>query len=270
MVAPPGLIALHTSQGEEAGESRRCPVPAPMKIESLAEGAVAADRASLSDTPQGWRDELWALMAGAVDGVLRVYYNIIEFTDDPDCVLRIGRTEAARRVLLSDGTEICAGETIGTIHFWNEQLPPFSPSGPDVHWAVEMQRRVSRSFAALARFVETHAVWRGVKAFRGEAALSSRVGNIQLRRVAHHYGLEPVPVPNSVLRQLHDLGECFSAWGLTRAYNPRALSRQRFFRPYQELWISRTTLIARHGAHTAVREKGIPGNHEGLGPCPRF
>jgi hypothetical protein len=241
-----------------------------MKIEPLAEEPVPPDRASSSDSTQGWRDELWALMAGAVDGVLRVYYNIIEFTDDPDCVFRIGRTEATRRVLLSDGTEICAGETIGTIHFWNEQLPPFSPSGPDVHWAVEMQRRVSRSFAALARFVQAHTVWEEVRAFRGEAALSSRIGNVQLQRVAHHYGLEPVPVPNSVLRQLHDLGECFSAWGLARAYNPRALSRQRFFRPYQELWISRTVLIARHGAYAAVCEKPTPGSREELRPCPRL
>lgn len=189
---------------------------------------------------------MWAAVIGMVDGALRSYYHIVEFTDDPACVFRIGRTQAVRALMLSDGTEIRMNETIGTLHFWNEHLPPFSRSGPDIHWAVEMRKRVRRSFAELARFIETDADWREIRAFRGEAALSSRLGEVQLRRVARNYGLERVPVTPSILRQLHEFGECFSAWGLARAYNPTALSRQRFFRRYQELWISRASLVARY------------------------
>ncbi|HEX3881077.1 MAG TPA: hypothetical protein VHW66_00315 [Stellaceae bacterium] len=198
----------------------------------------------------GWRDELWALFMGVLDGALRSYYDIVEFTDDPTCVFRVGRVEAERAVRLSDGIHIRAGETIGTLHFWNEQLPPFPRSGgPRLCWAVDMQRRVARSLGMLAQFVESDPRWRDVRAFRGEAALSSRIGETQLRRVAHRYGFERIAAPPSVLRQLHQLGECFSAWGLTRAYNCAALPRQRFFRRYQEVWISRATLIARHAGN---------------------
>lgn len=218
-----------------------------MSISILPDGEPAPNAPVSSVASRGWRDELWAAVVAALDGALRSYYDIVEFSDDPNCVLRIGRSTAERPVMLSDGTEIGIGEPIGTLHFWNEQLPPFPPSGPEMRWAAEMHRRVVCSFAELARFIEYAADWNDVLGFRGEAALSSRIGDAQLRRVTHHFGLEPIGAPHSVLRQLHEFGECFSAWGLTRVYNPAALSRQRFFRRYQELWISRTSLIARYG-----------------------
>jgi hypothetical protein len=214
---------------------------------------------------RGWRDELWTVLIGALDRALRSHYNIIEFVDDPTCVLRIGRAVAERPVLLSDGIQIRAGETIGTLHFWNEHLLPFARAeGPCVHWAIDMHRRVSCSFAMLADFVESDPDWRDVRAFRGEAALSSRIGDTQLRRVAHHYGLEHIAAPQSVLRQLHELGECFSAWGLTRAYNSAALPRQRFFRRHQEIWISRAALVA-HPAARSEREGRARGE---VARCP--
>ncbi|HWD59414.1 MAG TPA: hypothetical protein VG308_14100 [Stellaceae bacterium] len=193
------------------------------------------------------------ILVGAWDGVLRSCYSVTQFTDDPRCVLRIGRGSTRHGVRFADGSEIHAGETIGTLHFWNEQLPPFSRGGPDLRWAATMHRRVLHSLRELARFVETDPDWRDIRAFRGEAALSSRLGAVQLRRVIEQYGFECAGEPASWLRQLHDLGECFTARALTRAYNPNALPRQRFFRPYHDLWLSRATLIARHGARRRGR-----------------
>jgi hypothetical protein len=231
------------------------------KATFLAGGPLAPSAAPRSNTREGWRDELWATIVGTVDHALRSYYNIVEFSRDPDCVLRLGRMLAKRRVMLSDGTEIRPGEPIGTIHFWNEHLPPFSRTGPDVRWAVEMHRRLLRSFAGLARFIQREADFRDVRAFRGEAAFSSRALDPQLRRVARHYGLERVPADPSLLRQLHEMGECFSAWALARVHNPAVLSRQRFFRHYHELWISRGVLIARYDQRNSA---GRGGGHPQL------
>jgi hypothetical protein len=214
---------------------------------------------SAEDAPppssQSWRDEAWAILIGALDGALRSYYGVAGFTDDPACVLRIGRSRACERIELADGTAIHVGETIGAIHFWNEQLPVFSRSGPDLRWAVVMHRRVTHSLRCLAAFVEANDDWREMRAFCAEAALSSRIGDRQLRRVVQRYGFECVARTPSVLRQMHDIGECFTAWGLTRVYNPAALAHQRFFRPYHDLWISRATLIERFGHPRRVRAR---------------
>lgn len=218
--------------------------------------------------PQGWRDEIWTILIGALDGMLRSCYSVAQFTDDPRCVLRIGQGQARHNLLFADGTVVGAGETIGTLHFWNEQLPAFSRSGPDLRWAVIMRRRLAYSLRALARFAESDPVWCGIDAFRAEAALSSRIGDRQLCRVTRRYGFECIDEPITWLRHLHDLGECFSAWGLARAYNPAALTHQRFFRSYHDLWISRTTLIARYGPGRDVGGRAMPAGGE-RAPCLR-
>lgn len=218
-----------------------------MASEVLTEAPVRDVHPGAGGSPQGWRDEVWARLVGALDGVLRSCYSVIQFSDDPRCVLRIGQSQARHDLLFADGTAIGVGETIGTLHFWNEQLPPFSLSGPDVRWAVVMRRRVVHSLRALAQFVETDPAWCGIKAFRAEAALSSRIGDKQLQRVTRRYGFECIDEPASWQRHLHELGECFSAWGLARVYNPAALAHQRFFRPYHDLWVTHATLIARYG-----------------------
>jgi hypothetical protein len=220
-----------------------------MATEALADRSAAPAEHTAPNPAQGWRDDIWAMVVGALDAILRSCYGVTEFTDNRQCVLRLGQSQAKAPVLLADGTAISAGETVGTVHFWNEQLPPFSRSGPDLRWAVVMRQRVVRSLEELACFIEEDAGWRGVQAFRAEAALSSRIGNAQLRRVAQRYGFECVTGEASWLRHVHDLGECFSAWGLARAYNPAALPRQRFFRNYHDLWISRYALIERYGRH---------------------
>jgi hypothetical protein len=193
------------------------------------------------------RPELWAQLVGGFDAALRRWYSIEEFTDDPVCILRLGMGAARESVRLGGGmpssTEIREGEPIGTLHLWNEHLPRYVSGGPDINWASEIRRRAVRSLQLLAAFVERDPHWQEVRAFQGEATLSSRLGALQLNRVASRYGFELVDTECSFARQLHQLGDSFCRWGLTSAYNPAALARQRFFRPYHELWIPRTALV---------------------------
>jgi hypothetical protein len=245
-----GRFSLADGSGADVGEFRR-PSPGPRAVppKTPTTPPRAEIRSSVAKPPvQGWRDEFWTMLVGALDGVLRSCYSVVQFTDDPRCVFRIGQGQARHDLLFADGTVIDAGETIGTLHFWNEQLPPFSLSGPDLRWAVIMHRRVVYSLRALTQFLEIDPVWCGISAFRAEAALSSRIGDKQLERVTRRYGFECIDEPVSWQRHLHELGECCSAWGLARAYNPVALTHQRFFRPYHDLWLTRATLIARYGS----------------------
>jgi hypothetical protein len=201
---------------------------------------------ALGSASTTWPDELWAGSVGWFDAILRSYYGVYEFIEDPACVFRVGLGQARTPVGLSDGTRIEVGEIVGTLHFWNEQLPRYSESGPDLRWACAIRDQVRYSLRALAEYVETEEMWREIRAFRGEAALSARLGAAQVRRVAERYGFERVPTKLSTLRRLHALGENFALWGLTRAFNPAALPRQPFLRERHALWISRTTLRLRY------------------------
>jgi hypothetical protein len=222
-------------------------------------GVLPAEPAGGTD-PERWRDDLWVAVVGSIDAVLRSYYDIVEYTDDPRCIFRLGLSPARAPLVLADGTTVQTGEPVGTLHFWNEHLPRYRSGGPELHWAAEMRRRLQLSLRALAGFVEMQRDWREVRAFRGEAALSSRRGTPQLARLARRYGFERIPFEPSLARRLHMLGECAIAWGLARAFNPAALSRQHFFRPHHALWISRTALLRLHArpargiAHFAADE----------------
>ena len=206
-------------------------------------GVVSA----LGSTSASWPDELWTGSVSLFDSIIRTYYGVYEFTDDPACILRVGLSQARAPVSLSDGTRIELGELVGTLHWWNEHLPRYSLKGPDLRWACAMRHQVLHSLRSLADYVENDTAWREIRALRGEAALSTRLGRLQVQRVTGRYGFERVPTDFSVLRRLHALGEGFTLWSLTRAFNPAALARQPFLRDHHELWISRAALLGRYG-----------------------
>lgn len=224
------------------------------------DGAVSAVGVvgALGTASVTWPDEFLAGSIAWVDGVLRAYYGIYEFTDDPDCILRVGLSHARARVSLSDGTAVEVGEIVGTLHLWNEHLPRYSSKGPDLGWACAIRGRVVYSLRAFCDYVESAAAWREVRAIRTETSLPARLGAIQIGRVFQRYGFERVPTDPTLCARIHGLGECFVMWGLTRAFNPAALPRQPFLRDRHELWISRGTLLMRYAQRNslALRRRG--------------
>ena len=216
----------------------------PSETAASAVGAVTA----LGRASGSWPDELWAGSISLVDSLIRTYYGIYEFTDDPGCVLRIGMAPSRNTVTLSDGTKVESGEPVGTLHFWNEHLPRYPPEGPNLRWACAMRDQMRRSLCSLAEYIEREPAWQDVRGLRGEAALSTRLGASQVGRVGERYGFERVPPTDlSFLGRLHAVGEGLTLWSLTRAFNPAALPRQPFMRDHHELWISRNALIRRYG-----------------------
>jgi len=209
-------------------------------------------------SPADWRDEFWLALVGSLDARLRSYYRIQEFTDDPRCMLRIGLMPARMAVFLSDGTEIREGEPVGSLHLWNEHVPRYSGSGPNLAWAKEMRRRMLRSFRLLANYTERDPAWQRVPAFCGHSMLSSRIGGAQMRRLALRHGFELVEPPPTLSRHLHTLADSLIVWGLTRTFNPAALPRQRFLRDHHELWILRSTLRRLYGREARPTGAKLP------------
>ena len=207
----------------------------------------------LRSAPTAWPDELWTISVSLFDAVIRTYYGVYEFTDDPNCMLRVGLCRSRAAVSLSDGTQIEPGEPVGTLHFWNERLPRYPVHGPDIRWACVVRNRVLHSLHALALCLESDPAWQEIQALCGETALSARLGTSQIRRVAERFGFERVPTDFPLRRRLHALGESFTLWALTRAFNPAAVRRQPFLRDHHELRISRAALLKRYG-HAQKRE----------------
>jgi hypothetical protein len=87
--------------------------------------------------------------------------------------------------------------------------------------------------------------------------LASRLGLMQLDRLAERLGLEAIAIPPSALGALHTFGASLNVWCLTRAFNPGALPRQRWRRERHELWISHAELIARYGRGAADAHAGV-------------
>jgi hypothetical protein len=204
---------------------------------------IPAERAAQGE--EAWGAELWAALVGSIDLAVRSWCGIYEFSDDPDCVLRLGLKLAREPVTLTDGTAIEVGDMVGGLHFWNEHLPRFSQFGPELGWAAEMRKRLERSLAELAGHIEDNQELRSVAAFQAVAGFASRVGVLQLCRVGGRLGFEWVPGGISAMQSL--VGS-LAGYALTRVHNPVALGRQRFFRPMYEIWISRSALLELYGS----------------------
>jgi hypothetical protein len=65
-----------------------------------------------------------------LDALLRHLYQIREFTDDPNRVLRLAIKQAVTPLSLSDGTGIMPGDPVGELHLWNDHVPRFPSGGP--------------------------------------------------------------------------------------------------------------------------------------------
>ena len=192
-------------------------------------------------------DRAWIASVGGIDRVLRRRYQVCEYTTSRSCVLRVGPNRAQLPTLLDDNTLIRAGDVIGSLHLWNEQLPRFPLSGPDLHWAKTMQVRMRHSLEELCDYVEANPAWDGVEAFRAEIALSLRLlAGEKLRHVAKSYGFEAGCSCDVQHSRLSLVAENMLTWGFARAYNPLALPRHQLFRGRQQLWLSRKVLVARY------------------------
>ena len=183
-----------------------------------------------------------------LDALLRQLYRIREFTDDPDCLLRLAMKRASTSLNLSDGTRIMPGDPVGELHLWNDHVPRFPSGGPTLGWARRAHASMVHSLSLLADHVATEPEWQGVQAFFADAPISPKRSPASVRAVSRRYGFEPALRRRTVWRSVHDVIESLLLSGLAYAYNPAASHRQKFLRHRQRIWIGRTTLIRLYGA----------------------
>jgi len=117
---------------------------------------------------------LWGrlLRAGVrgLDTLLRRVYGIREFSREEWNLFRLAVRRSLKDCILSDGVTIHRGDPIGELHFWNEHIPSIPAQGPDLGWALAVQRQLVRSLRALADHVESTPDLQAIQALGGEIA----------------------------------------------------------------------------------------------------
>ena len=196
-----------------------------------------------------------------VDSLLRQRLGIQEFTDDEECIFRIGVGEAPRSVLLSDGVTVREGDPVLQLHLWNEHIPVMPSEGPSTAWANLMKRRMRRSLAAVAEHIERERQFDGIIALHGSPPFGSRLGAAQMVRTGERFGFDVVDpnVPPELRERIHEIFDSMLLWGLTYVFNPAGLRSKGLLRHRYQLWISRHKLLRFYGG--AYGASAATGRH---------
>ncbi len=185
----------------------------------------------------------------AIDLALQRHYHVFEFTDDPQCILRVALSVNARDFVLSDSVHIARGEPILELHFWNERLPALPRHGASLGWGIEVARRARYSLCLLAEYLACKPRFNPVRALHGESGFLEVGQFAEMRTLIEHLGFDFVSgdVPGWRVWQYAFWQNLFS-WWLMWTFNPASLHSKHFNDiARSELWMSRTKLMKKFG-----------------------
>jgi hypothetical protein len=200
-----------------------------------------------------------------LDGVLRRWQSVIEYTRDPTCILRIKLGRLDRDFVLSDGTAGHAGERFIDLHLWNEQIPAMPKEGASIAWARKMHLCFQHSLAQLACYLGSRSDLDDISVVRCTMAFGGRERNDQMVRLIGRYGFEFVPSATTVTmgERARRLGENIHISLMVLARNAAALRRDTLRRGRTRVFMSRRVLERRYGRGVGRVEP----RHRPSGPC---
>lgn len=184
-----------------------------------------------------------------LDERLRRAQHLFEYSDDPECLFRIGRTPAARPFTLSDGSAVDAGDPLIELHFWNQHIFARTDRADLFAWGARMRRAFLFSLKELSEFLDRSEEYDDIVAIFGNLGVAVAARSDQLRRVCRIYGFEPVLDGHrpSGAEHLHRAGQNMLGLLLTLAVNPRSARLDVLARDRTPVAISRAELRRRYG-----------------------
>jgi len=207
---------------------------------------MSLDQRSTDQATAGSRGPKGMLRAAicALDALIRRIRGVQEFTDDPYCLLRIGRAKSGSDVTLSDGTHVGKGETVGELHIWNEHIPAMPVNGTLVAWLLRMYSSTLRSFRLLARYLASEAQWSSLRAWCGKSSFTP--AGVRAPDLFPRLGFEVVGLQSPP--KFRNFWDNVYWWMLNWTFNPTSLGQKRFFNLERwEVWISSAELQRRYG-----------------------
>jgi len=181
----------------------------------------------------------------ALDNYLRRKTEIVEFSQDPDCLFRVRFTKAYRDLVLPDIT-VEKGEPVAEIHWWNEHIPPVSADGLDLRWAVAMRRKLIVTHQEMAQQVLDNPAWQACSAVGTTTALFPAADDTWVRKMQRlGYIVLPHNNPAGRLREFFEAVWAWLLWktyqsGTLRVLSPFAISRSDF-------WMSTANMVRMYG-----------------------
>jgi hypothetical protein len=188
-------------------------------------------------------------MVAALDDRLRQRHGVIEYTNSPECLFRIQLVTSNEHFELSDGTCICAGDRLITLHVWNEQFPCFAAKGPTLAWARRVNQAFDFSLKELAGFLHSRRDLDDVLAICANMSLEPAERSAQLVRFVGRFGFESIAPSSSrsFRQQMHWLGENILISMMVLARNAAALRVDVLRRDRTLVFLSRRELRRRYG-----------------------
>ncbi len=191
------------------------------------------------------------------DGVVRRALGVVEFTDDPDCLLRVRFLRLRQTRILREGV-LQPGTPVLELHLWNEHIPSMPAAGPDAEWAVRTVRRLRHSLALLACAIRTRPPLGVALAIGGPTTLlTDQPSHALLERLG--FQVLPGEPPGVFPGFFQDLYRA----GLVWAFNPPALASRRSIRfQHDEIWMPTAVLLDRYDQGARLLRSGgvrLPG-----------
>ena len=184
-----------------------------------------------------------------IDGALRRWQSVVEFTHDPACILRIKFGRLDRDFVLSDGTAGHSGDRFIDLHLWNEQVPAMPKEGASIAWARQMSFCFQHSLRQLARYLASRPDLDDISLVRCTMEFGGRERDDQMVRLIGRYGFELVPSATTVTMGERALrfGENIHISLMVLARNAAALRRDTLRRGRTRVFMSRKVLERRYG-----------------------
>jgi hypothetical protein len=187
----------------------------------------------------------WLVEAiSAFDDRQRRRQAVFEYTRNPACIFRIDIGRAPRAVTLRDRTEVCAGDRVVRLHFWNEQIPSMPEDGATIAWARCMQRAIGASLQELSRYLAARPELADIALICGHVPSGTKSQSGQVARIMGYYGFETIPetAPLLLAERLHRFGENILISLIVLAHNAAALRSDTLARVRVPIFLSRRAL----------------------------
>jgi hypothetical protein len=170
----------------------------------------------------------WPFRAGVrlIEFLLRKSLHIYEFTDDPECIIRIQLTTAPHSVDFGSW-KISKGETVLAIHAWNERMPKLPSEGATLAWAVRLRRLAIHSFEKVAEELQKGGKYSQVQAIYGESTIFSFSGHTGGLHMIQRLGFTVLPLRSAAGKFGEFWANLFS-WWLMWAFNNASLDTRNF------------------------------------------
>jgi hypothetical protein len=178
-----------------------------------------------------------------LDRVLRRWQRIYEFCQADDCLLRIAKGRANKRIVLPNGSEIRPGDEVLEIHWWNEHVARLVADRPALARAKCLLRLVERSFEQLSKYLATAPEAQCVKFIHGNAVLPMRNRRNELATRVRQYGFWVVHSESGYLERVHDFFEQYLVWALLWAFHHHKPEMKNHTLRRVDLWTTRAEFL---------------------------